>query len=86
VLPPGGAAILSFQCDQSFFSATGSTGASNDVDIFFVTANGAPIVTCDPATTQTLCQFSGVDNKVGGDARAAPPVALAPSKVFAARP
>jgi hypothetical protein len=67
-LPPGGAAILSFQWDQPFFSASGGTGSRSDVDIFFVTSNGTPIVTCDQATTQTLCQIPGVDNNIGGDA------------------
>jgi hypothetical protein len=68
VLPPGGAAVLSFQWDQPFFSASGGAGTNNDVDIFFVTSNGTPIVTCDRATTQSLCQFPGIDNNLGGDA------------------
>jgi hypothetical protein len=67
-LPPGGAAILSFQWDQPFFSASGGTGTRSDVDIFFVNANGTPIVSCDQATTQTLCQIPGTDNNIGGDA------------------
>lgn len=67
-LPPGGAAILSFQWDQPFFSASGGSGTQSDVDIFFVNANGTPIVSCDQATTQTLCQIPGTDNNIGGDA------------------
>jgi len=67
-LPPGGAAILSFQWDQPFFSASGGTGSRSDVDIFFVNASGTPIVTCDNATVQTVCQIPGVDDNIGGDA------------------
>jgi hypothetical protein len=67
-LPPGGAAILSFQWDQPFFSASGGTGTRSDVDIFFVSSNGTPIVNCDQATTQTLCQIPGTDDNIGGDA------------------
>jgi len=67
-LGPGGAVILSFQWDQPFFSASGGTGARSDVDIFFVNSNGTPIVTCDNATTQTLCQIPGTDNNIGTDA------------------
>jgi hypothetical protein len=67
-LPPGGAAILSFQWDQPFFSASGSGGSASDVDIFFVNSTGRAIVTCDVATTQSVCQFPGVDNNIGGDA------------------
>jgi subtilisin family serine protease len=68
VLPAGGAAVLSFQWDQPFFSASGGAGTRSDIDILFVNANGTPIVTCDQATTQTLCQVPGVDNNIGGDA------------------
>lgn len=67
-IPAGGAAVLSFQWDQPFFSASGGTGTRSDVDIFFVNSNGTPIVNCDNATTQTVCQFPGVDNNIGGDA------------------
>jgi hypothetical protein len=67
-LPPGGAAILSFQWDQPFFSVSGGGGTRSDVDIFFVNADGTPVVTCDRATTQAVCQIPGVDDNIGGDA------------------
>ena len=67
-LPAQGFARLGFQWDQPFFSVSGGSGTRSDVDIFFVNAQGTPIVSCDAATTQSVCQVPGIDSNIGMDA------------------
>ncbi len=59
--------LLVLNWDEPFKSA-GPKGSRSDVDLIFYRMNGQPIPNCDANLKPAVCQFTGTDSNVGGDA------------------